>query len=98
LEEQLANMKATLEGLSKDNAEKDAKIKHQNGRIANLIKKLEKRPLESYNKGSQSKELDKESTHSEDSDKENKLKKDSSLRLLLIEQIQSLAADYVSYN
>ena len=40
LEEQLASMKAMLERLSKENAEKDAKIKHQNERIADLIKEV----------------------------------------------------------
>jgi len=85
LEEQLASMKATLERLCKENAEKNAKIKHKNERIADLTKKLEKQPFEACNKGSQSKELNKESKHSENSNKEHKLKKDSSLRSLSIE-------------
>jgi len=70
LEEQPASMKVTLARLSKDNAENDAKIKHQNEQIANVTKKLEKLPLETSSKGSQSKESDKDSNHSEDSDKE----------------------------
>ena len=73
LEEQLASMNPTLERLCKENAEKDAKLKHQNERIANLTKKLEKQAFGACNKGSQSKESDKESNHNEDSDQEHKL-------------------------
>jgi len=40
LEEQLTSRKVTLERLSNDNAEKDAKIKHQDKQIFNLTKKL----------------------------------------------------------
>ena len=69
LEEQLASMKVILERLSKENAEKDAQIKHpkKKEQIIDLTKKLEKRPLETFNKGSQSEESDKESNHNEDS-------------------------------
>ena len=77
LEEQLASMKVTLERLCKENAEKDSKIKHQNERITNLTKKLEKRPLKACNKGLQSKESDKELNHNEAYAKEHKLTKDS---------------------
>ena len=56
LEEQLASMKATLERLCKESAQQDAQIRRQNKQIADLTKKLEKRPLEASNKGSQSKE------------------------------------------
>jgi len=63
-------MKATLEWLSKENAEKDDKIKRQNKRIIDLTKKLEKQPLEASNKGSRSKESDEESNHSQDSNEE----------------------------
>ena len=93
LEEQLASMKVMLERLSKENAKKDAKIRHHNKQIINLTKKLEKWPLEASNKGSQSKESDKESNHSEDSDEEHKSKKESFFHLLSIEQIQSLVVD-----
>jgi len=62
-----------------------------------LTKKLEKRPLEACNKGSRSKESNKELNHSEYSNKEHKLKKDSSLRSLSIEQIQSLVANAVKF-
>ena len=95
LEEQLASMMAMLERLSKENAEKDAKIKHQNKPIIDLTKTLEKWPFKASNNGSQSKDSGKESNHSEDSDEEHKSKKDSSLHWLSIEQIQSLVADAV---
>jgi len=87
LKDQLASMMAMLERLSKENAEKDAKIKYPNKRIIDLTKKLEKRPLETSNKGSQSKESGKESNHSEYSTEEHKSKKDSSLHLLSNEKI-----------
>ena len=41
-EEFASNMKATLERLSKESAEKDARIKHQEEHIAKLLKKLDK--------------------------------------------------------
>jgi len=97
LGEQLASMKTMLDRLSLENAEKDAKIKNQYERIADLTKKLEKQPLEACNKGSQSKESDNEPNHSEDPDKKTRLKKYSSLCSLSIEQIQSLVADAVKY-
>jgi len=50
LEEQLPYMKFTLDILLKERKEKDAHIKHQNKQIADLIKKLGKRPLEASNK------------------------------------------------
>jgi len=92
LKRELASMKVMLKKLSKENAKKDAKIKHQNG-VSYLTKKLEKRSLEASNKGLQSKESDEESNHSKDSDKEHKSKKGSSLCSLSIENIQSLTAD-----
>jgi len=95
LEEQLPSMKVALEKLCKENAEKNAKIKHQNEQIADWIKKFEKRPLEACNKGSQSKECDKESNRNEDFDKQHKLKKDSSLCSSSIDPIQILLADAV---
>ena len=66
-------------------------------KITNLTKKLDKRPLEACNKGSRSKESHKESNHNKYSNKEHKLKKDSSLRSLSIDQIQSLVADAVKF-
>ena len=59
VEEQLANMKATLERLAKESLEKDAQIKRQSEQIATLMKKLEKRLFES----SSSEDSDKESNH-----------------------------------
>jgi len=87
--------KVTLEGLCKENTKKDVKIKHQNERIVDLTKKLEKRPLKASNKGSQSKAFNKESNYSEDCNKEHQLKKNSSLHSLSLEQIQSLVGDVV---
>jgi len=43
-------MKATVDRLLKESAEKDAQIKRQNKQIANLTKKLEKQPIEASNK------------------------------------------------
>ena len=97
LKEQLASMKTTLERFSKENVEKDDKIKLQNKQIADLTKKLKKRPLETSNKGSQSKESYKESNHSQGSNEEHKSKKNSSLHLLSIEQIQSLVVDAAKF-
>jgi len=42
IKEQLASVKATLDRLLKERAEKDAQIKRQNKQIADLTKKLEK--------------------------------------------------------
>jgi len=97
LEEQLASMKAMMKRHCKESAQKDAQIKRQNKRIANLTKELEKRPIEASNKCSSAEESDKESNHSQDSDEKHKSKKDSSLHLLSIEQIQSLVADAVKF-
>ena len=57
LEEQLASMKATLERLCKESAQKDAQIRRQNKQIADLTKKLEKRPLKASNEGHKAKGL-----------------------------------------
>jgi len=88
-------MKDMLERVSKENADNYANIKYQNEQIADLTKKLEKRPLKASNKCSQSKESHQESNHSENSNKEYKSKKDLSMHSLSIEQIQSLVADAV---
>ena len=45
LEEQLASMKATLDRLSKKNAEKDAQIKRQNDQIEELTKSWKRSSL-----------------------------------------------------
>jgi len=51
LEKQLADMKAKLDRLSKESAKKDTQIKCQNEKIAELVKKLEKKSSETSNKG-----------------------------------------------
>jgi len=48
-EEEFASMKATLKRLSKESAEKDGRIKHQEEHIAKLLKKLDKGPPASSN-------------------------------------------------
>jgi len=58
-EEEVASMKATLERLSKENAEKNARIKRQEEHIAKLLKKLDKGPRASSNKGASSDETKK---------------------------------------
>ena len=63
IEEQLASMKATLDKLLKESAEKDGQIKHQSRHIAKLTKKLEKRPIEASNKCSDAENSDDESNH-----------------------------------
>ena len=91
LEEELANIKATLKRLSKESEEKDAQIKRQNKQIADLKKKLEKRSSEASNKGSTSEDSDKESNRNKESDEDPSPKNDS----MSIEQIQNLIADAV---
>ena len=54
LEEEMANMKAVLEKLTRDNEEKEARIKLQEEKIAKLTGKLEKRPAQSFTKDSKS--------------------------------------------
>ena len=95
VEKQLANMKATLERLAKESLEKDTQVKRQSEQIATLMKKLEKRLFESSSKGSDGEESDKESNRSEDSDDECMKKKESSLGLISVEQIQSLIMNAV---
>ena len=60
-----------------------------------MMKKLEKKSSEASNKGSGTEDSNKESNHSEESDNEHKTKKDCSLALMSIEQIQSLIANAV---
>ena len=52
-------MKATLDRLSRESAEKDAQIKRQNGQITELIERLEKKLSEASNKGSDEEDSDK---------------------------------------
>jgi len=95
LKEQLASMKATLDRISKESAEKDAQSKRQNDQIAELIKRLEKKFSVASNKGSGAEDSDKESHHSEESNNDRKAKKDCSLGSMSVEQIQSLIANAV---
>ena len=63
IEQEFANMKATLERLSKESVEKDAQIKHQNKHITDLTKKLEKQSSRAFNKGLSNEDSDKEYNH-----------------------------------
>ena len=81
---QLANMKATLDRISKASAEKDTQIKRQNEQIAELMKKLWS---EASNKGLRDKDSDKESSHDEDSDDRRVPKRDFVLGSMFTEQI-----------
>ena len=66
-EEEFASVKAMLERLFKESAEKDAHIKCQKGHIAKLLEKLDKEPHASSNKGVSSDEDEKRSNQSETS-------------------------------
>ena len=90
IEEQLASMKATLERLAKESLEKDAQIKHQSEQIANMMKNMEKQLSEFSNKALDGEESNKELNYSEDSNNERIPRKESSLGVMFIEQIQSL--------
>jgi len=61
-------MKATLDRLPKESAEKDAQIKRPSDQIAKLTKKLKKKFSEASNNSSGTEDSDKESHHSEESD------------------------------
>ena len=74
-EEEFAGMKATLERLSKENAEKDARIRRQEEHIAKLLKKLDKGPHASSNRGISSDEDEKGSNGSEASEDDGGSKK-----------------------
>ena len=79
IEEQLVSMKATLDKLLKESAEKDDQIKYQNKQIVDLTKKFEKRPTKAYNKCSDAEDSNNESNYNEKSDNKRKVKKDCSL-------------------
>ena len=74
-EEFASSMKATLKRLSKESAEKDARINRQEEHIAKLLKKLDKRPRASSNKGASSDEDEKGSNRSEASEDDGRSKK-----------------------
>jgi len=98
LEEEFASMKATLERLSKESAEKGARIRCQEEHIVNLLKKLDKGLRASSNRGVSSDEDEKGSDGSEASEDDGGSKKgskpqnDSSLSTMTAEQIQELIA------
>ena len=100
-EEEFANMKATLERLSKESAEKDARIQRQEEHISKLLKKLDKGSRASSNRGVSSDEDEKGSNGSEASEDDGGSKKggkpqnDSSLSAMTAEQIQELIAKAV---
>jgi len=79
IEEQLVSMKAILNKLLQESAERDAQIKRQNKQITDLTKKLEKRPIETSNKCSDAEDSDDEFSYNEKLDNERKAKKDRSL-------------------
>ena len=95
LEKQLANIKATLDRLSKENTKKDVQIKRQSKQITDLTKKLGKQTSEAFNKCSSNEDSDKGSNHSEESDDVRKPKNDSSFSLMSVEGIQNLIAKAV---
>ena len=82
LEEELVNMKATL-----DSKEKDAQIKYQNKQIVDLGKKLEKQLSKASNKGSGGEDFDKESNHRKKSDVDRKPNNNSTLNSMSVKQI-----------
>jgi len=101
LEEDMTNKKAILEKLTKDNEEKDVRIKLQEEKIAKLIKKLGKRLAQSSAKDGESEDSKNMSIHIEASDSEKQSKKAAtpihvkSSGSITIEQIQDLIANAV---
>jgi len=75
LEEEFVTMKATLERLSKESAEKDTCIKRQEEHITKLLKKLDKGPHASSNRGASSDEDENGSNRSETSKEDGGSKK-----------------------
>ena len=68
IEQRLISMKATLDWLLKESAEKNAQAKHKNKQIANPTKKLKKQPIKASNKYSGVEDSNKVSNHNEQSD------------------------------
>ena len=101
LEEELANIKATLEKLSKESPKKDAHIKCQEEHIAKLMKKLEKGPRAWSNEGASNDEDKKGSTRMKlmrmttGQKRDATHKNDSSSSSMNAEQIQKLIANAV---
>ena len=78
-EEQLASMKATLDLLSKESAEKNTQIKSQNEQIVELRKKLKRISSEASNKDLSDEDSDKESNRNKESGDISIRKKESNL-------------------
>ena len=66
-----------------------------NKQIADLTKKLEKRPIEASNKCLGVEDSGKESNHNEKFDDEHEAKKDHSFGSMFVEQIQNLITNAV---
>lgn len=96
LEEEMDNMKALIERLTKESTEKEARLKFQEEKIAKLTRKLEKRSAQSSLKDSESKDSGKVLVHTETSDNVKQPKKGvtykniESSTSMTIEQIQDL--------
>jgi len=82
LEEEIANMKVILEKLTRESAEKEARIKFQEKKIAKLARKLEKRSAQSSSKDSESEDSGKVLVQTEASDNEKQPKKGIRLKML----------------
>jgi len=99
--EELANMKAIQEKLTRESAEKEVRIKLQEEKIAKLTRKLEKRTTQSSSKDSEREDSGKVSVHTEAFDNEKQPKKGitsknvKSSESMTIEQIQDLIANTV---
>ena len=97
-EEEMASINAMLKRLIKESQEREACIKLQEEKIARLTRKLERRPVQSLAKSSESEGEERVSIQSEASDEEihskkvGKLKNGGSSSLLIVKQIQDLIA------
>ena len=95
VEEQLASMKAMLDGYYRESAEKDIQIKCQNEQITELMKLLEKKLSKAFNKGSDEEDFDEEYNRDEEFNDKRKARNDRSLGSMFVKQIQSLIANAV---
>jgi len=101
LKEEMTNIKVILEKLTRENEEREARIKLQEEKTAKLTKKLEKQAAQSSTNDSESEDLEKVSIHTEASDDKKQPKKGAmpknvkSSRLMTIDQIQDLIANVV---
>jgi len=94
-------MKAILEKLTRENEEKEARIKLPEEKIARLTRKLEKWLASSSTKDSESEDSEKVSIHTEASDSEKQSKKGTTPKhvkssgSMTTEQIQDLIANAI---